>query len=184
MLSHVLSRYWGATLFRGAAWVVFGLVVFGRPGISLVSLTLLFGVFVLVDGLSNVAAAIGGRHESETWWILLLAGMTGIGAGVVTFVNPAGTAVALLFLIALWAVVTGFLEVVTAIELRKDIEGEVWIGVGGLISIAFGVLLLARPEVGALALLWMIAGYAMAFGAIQVVQAFEARALFRGITGA
>ena len=184
MLSQVLSRYWEMTLFRGVAWVLFGLVVFGWPGISLMSFTLLFGIFVLADGLGKVAAALGGRDESETWWILLLAGIAGIGAAVITFLNPAVTAVTLLFLIALWAIVTGFLEVVTAVELRKDIEGELWIGIGGLVSIAFGVFLLARPEVGALAVLWVIAAYAVAFGAIQVVQAFEARAVFRGITRA
>jgi len=182
MLSQVLSRYWGTTLLRGVAWMFFGLVVFGWPGISLVSLTLLFGIFALADGLGNIAAAIGGRHESETWWILLLAGIGGMGAAIITFANPTVTAVTLLFLIALWAIFTGFLEVVTAVELRKDIEGELWIGVGGLISIAFGVFLLARPEVGALAVLWAIGGYAMAFGAIQVVRALEARTLFRGIT--
>jgi uncharacterized membrane protein HdeD (DUF308 family) len=181
MLSHILSRYWWATLSRGVAWIVFGLVVFAWPGISLVTLTLLFGVFALADGLGNVTAAIGGRHESETWWLPLVAGVLGICAAIFTFVNPGATAVTLLFLIALWAIARGFLEVVTAVELRKDIEGELWIGIGGLISIAFGVFLLARPELGALAVLWSIAGYAIVFGAIQVVEAVEARMLFRSV---
>jgi len=184
MLSQVLSNNWGTTLFRGVAWIFFGLVVFGWPGISLVSLTLLFGIFVLADGIGNVAAAMGGRRETEAWWILLLTGIAGIGAAVITFINPAITAVTLLFLIALWAIARGFLEVVTAVALRKDIEGELWIGVGGLVSIAFGVFLLARPEVGALAVMWALAGYAILFGAILIVQAFEAREFFRGITRA
>jgi uncharacterized membrane protein HdeD (DUF308 family) len=181
MLSHILSRYWWATLLRGVAWVLFGLVVFAWPGISLLTLTLLFGVFALADGLGSIAAAFGGRHESETWWVLLLAGGAGICAAVITFLSPGVTAVTLLFLIALWAIARGFLEVVTAVELRKDIDGELWLGLGGLISIAFGVFLLARPEIGALAVLWVIAGYAVAFGAICIVQAFEARTLFRSV---
>ena len=179
MLSNILSRYWWTTLLRGVAWICFGLVVLAWPGISLVSLALLFGVVAFADGLGNVAAAIGGRRESETWWVLLVAGVLGICAGIITFINPGVTAVTLLFLIALWAIATGFLEVVTAVELRKDIEGEFWIGLGGLISIAFGVFLLARPELGALAVLWVIAVYAIGFGAIEIVHAFEARALFR-----
>ena len=181
MLSQILSRYWWATLLRGVAWVLFGLVVLAWPGMSILTLTLLFGVFVLADGVANIAAALGGRDESETWWILLLTGAAGICAALVTLISPGITAVMLLFLIAFWAIVTGFLEVVTAIELRKEIDGELWLGVGGLITIAFGVFLLARPEVGAIAVAWLIACYAMAFGAIQVVEAFEARAQFRNI---
>jgi uncharacterized membrane protein HdeD (DUF308 family) len=181
MLSQILSRYWWATLLRGVAWVLFGLVVFAWPGMSVLTLTLLFGAFVLADGIGNIAAALGGRDESDTWWVLLLRGAVGICAALVTLISPGITAVTLLFLIAMWAIVTGFLEVVTAVELRKEIDGELWLGLGGLITIAFGVFLLARPEVGALAVVWVIAGYAMGFGAIKIVEAFEARALFRDV---
>jgi uncharacterized membrane protein HdeD (DUF308 family) len=161
--------------------VLFGLVVFAWPGMSVLTLTVLFGVFVLADGIGNIAAAIGGRDESETWWVLLLKGAVGICAALFTLISPGITAVTLLFLIAMWAIVTGFLQVVTAVELRKEIDGELWLGLGGLITIAFGVFLLARPEVGALAVIWLIAAYAMGFGAIQIVEAFEARALFRDV---
>src|SRR4029453_10105014 len=167
MLSHILSRYWWATLLRGVASVLFGLVVFAWPGMSVLTLTLLFGGFVLVHGIGNIAAAIGGRDESESWWVLLLTGVVGICAALVTLMSPGITAVTLLFLIAVWAVVTGFLEVVTAVELRREIDGELWLGLGGLITIAFGVFLLARPEMGALAVVWFIACYAVGFGAIQ-----------------
>jgi uncharacterized membrane protein HdeD (DUF308 family) len=184
MLSHILSRYWWATLLRGVVSVLFGLVVFAWPGMSVLTLTLLFGAFVLAHGIGNIAAAIGGRDESETWWVLLLTGGIGICAALVTLISPGITAVTLLFLIAMWALVTGFLEVVTAVELRREIDGELWLGLGGLITIAFGMFLLARPEVGALAVAWLIACYAIGFGALQIVQAFEARALFRKIIGA
>jgi uncharacterized membrane protein HdeD (DUF308 family) len=184
MLSDILSRYWWATLLRGVTSVLFGLVVFAWPGMSVLTLTLLFGVFVLVHGIGNIAAAIGGRDESESWWVLLLTGGVGICAALVTLISPGITAVTLLFLIAVWAIVTGFLEVVTAVELRREIEGELWLGLGGLITIAFGVFLLARPEMGALAVVWIIACYAVGFGAIQIVEAFEARALFRNISRA
>jgi Short repeat of unknown function (DUF308) len=94
MLANILSRYWWMTLLRGVIWVLFGLVVFSQPAISLVTLTLLFGAFALVDGIAAVATAIGGREEHENWWVLLLVGLCGIGAGVVTFLMPAVTALA------------------------------------------------------------------------------------------
>jgi uncharacterized membrane protein HdeD (DUF308 family) len=183
MLSHILSRYWWATLIRGCVWVLFGVVVFARPGISLVTLTFLFGLFALADGIVNVMSAIGAQ-EHENWWLLLLSGVLGIIVGALTFFNPGATALMLLFFIALWAIVTGIVEIVAAVQLRNEIKGEFWYGLGGLMSVAFGVFLLARPGAGALAVLWLIASYAMLFGTIQILLAFEARSFVNRLTGA
>lgn len=162
-------------LVRGVLAVLFGIMIFARPGISLVSLVLLFGAFALADGFGNVVTAIGGRREQEQWWTLLLAGLAGTALGVLTFFNPAITALALLLYIAIWAIATGLLEIVVAIRLRKEIEGEFWMALGGLDSAAFGMLLLARPGEGALAVLWLIAAYAIVFGASLVILALKAR---------
>jgi uncharacterized membrane protein HdeD (DUF308 family) len=183
MLSHILSRYWWATLIRGCVWVLFGVVVFARPGISLVTLTFLFGVFALADGIVKVMSAIAAQ-EYEHWWLVLLAGVASIVVGALTFFNPGATAMTLLFFIALWAIVTGIVEIVSAVQLRHEIQGEFWYGLGGLISVAFGVFLLARPGAGALAVLWLIASYAMLFGTIQILLAFEARSFAKRVTGA
>jgi len=175
MLSQLLSRYWWTTLIRGVISILFGIAVITRPGISLVALTLLFGTFVLADGIANVISAIGGRNEYENWWILLLAGLAGVVVGMLTFLNPAATALILLVYIAIWAIATGILELVTAIHLRKEIEGEFWLGLAGIASIAFGVALIARPGAGVLAVLWLVAIYAFALGLILIVLAFKAR---------
>ena len=175
MLADTLSRYWWMTLFRGVISILFGIVVFTSPLISLVTLTLLFGAFVLVDGIMHVASAISGRRENEKWWVLLLTGLCGIAVGVLTFVNPAITALALLFYIAVWAIAVGLLEIVAAVRLRKEIEGEFWLILAGAVSIAFGLLLLTRPGAGALSVLWLIGGYAMASGVILIALAFRAR---------
>jgi len=98
--------------------------------------------------------------------------------------RPGATAMTLLFFIALWAIVTGIVEIVAAVQLRHEIQGEFWYGLGGLISVAFGVFLLARPGAGALAVLWLIASYAMLFGTIQILLAFEARSFAKRVTGA
>jgi uncharacterized membrane protein HdeD (DUF308 family) len=176
MLSQLLSRYWWTTLIRGLIWILFGIAVIARPGISLVALTLLFATFVFADGIANVVSAIGGRHEYENWWVLLLAGLAGIVIGVLTFLNPAATALILLVYIAIWAIATGILELITAIHLRKEIEGEFWLGLAGLASITFGLALIARPGTGVLAVLWLVAIYAFALGLILVILAFKARA--------
>jgi len=140
-----------------------------------VTLTLLFGAFALVDGISNTVSAVGGRRENENWGVLLLAGLAGIGIGVLTFYNPAITALGLLFYIAVWVTGTGLLAVVAGIRLRKEIEGEFWLGLAGVASIAFGVLLMARPGAGALSVLAMIGGFAIVIGLIEIVFAIRAR---------
>jgi uncharacterized membrane protein HdeD (DUF308 family) len=184
MLANILSRYWWMILLRGLAWLVFGLLVFTQPAISLVTLTLLFGAFVLVDGITNTVSAIGGRRENEHWGALLLTGLAGIGIGALTFVNPAITALGLLFYIAIWVTGTGLLAVVTGIRLRKEIQGEFWLILSGLVSIAAGVFLVARPGPGALSVLWLIASYAMLFGIILIMLAFRVRSFANRVAGA
>ena len=175
MLANILSRYWWMTMLRGVIWVLFGLVAFVRPGISLVTLTLLFGAFAFVDGVAAVVTGIGGRHEHEQWWILLLLGLCGIGVGVMTFLSPGLTALVLLFYIATWAIVTGVLEIAAAIRLRKEITGEFWLALAGILSVAFGLFVVARPGAGALALLWLIAFYAIAFGVALILLSLKVR---------
>jgi uncharacterized membrane protein HdeD (DUF308 family) len=112
---------------------------------------------------------------------LLLGGLAGIGVGLLAFFNPAATALALLFYIAIWAIATGLLQIVAAVRLRKEIEGEFWLGLAGLASIAFGVLLVARPGAGALAVLWLISAYAIAFGVMLVLLAFKTRGFVKRV---
>jgi uncharacterized membrane protein HdeD (DUF308 family) len=181
MLANILSRYWWMMLLRGVIWVLFGLVAFVQPGISLVTLALMFGAFAFVDGVAAIVTGFAGRHEHEQWWTLLLLGLCGIGIGVLTFLSPGLTALALLFYIAAWAMVTGVLEIITAIRLRKEITGELWLALSGILSLAFGLLVVARPGAGALALLWLIAFYAIAFGVTLIMLSFKVRGFARHV---
>jgi uncharacterized membrane protein HdeD (DUF308 family) len=180
-LAAILSRNWWVLLLRGIVAIVFGVLAWLQPGISLAALVLLFGAYSMVDGILGAWTAIAGRKEHEHWWVLLLEGLVGIGVGILTLFAPGVTALALLFYIAIWAIATGVLEIVAAIRLRKEIEGEWLLVLGGLASVAFGVLLMARPGAGALAVLWIIAAYAVVFGVILVVLAFKARSFGRSL---
>jgi len=179
MLANILSRFWWTTLLRGIIAILFGIMLFTRPGISLASLVLVFGAFALFDGIMSVVSAFGGRKEHESWWVLLLAGLAGIAVGVLTFMNPAATALALLFYIAIWAIATGLLQIAAAVRLRKEIQGEFWLGLAGFASILFGLFIAARPGEGALAVLWLIAAYSVAFGLMLVILAFQARSFVK-----
>ena len=176
MLANILSRYWWMTLVRGVLWILFGLFVFAQPGISLLTLTLTFGIFALADGVGSIVSAVAGRDQHDHWWMLLLAGIAGVLVGLVTFISPRTAAVVLLLYIALWALATGFLQIVAAVRLRKEIQGEFWLAFSGVLTIVFGMLLILRPAAGALSVLWLIAAYAVAFGVFLIGLAFRMRA--------
>jgi uncharacterized membrane protein HdeD (DUF308 family) len=184
MFSDTLSRYWWTTLFRGIVWVLFGVALISMPGISLVTLTFFFGAFALVDGVSTLIGAFGGRRESSHWWLLLLIGLAGIAVGVLTFMNPAITALGLLYYIAVWAIVIGVVQIVAAIQLRKEITGEFWLGLGGLASVLFGIFAIVNPGAGALAVLGLIAIYAIAFGITLILVSFKVRTFGRCVAHA
>jgi len=184
MFADILSRYWWVTLLRGLLWVAFGILVFTQPGITLFALAALFGAFVLIDGIMNVANAIGGRHERDHWWLLLLVGLAGIVVGLLAIMNPAISALALLFYVAVWAITTGVLEIVGAVRLRREIRGELWLILAGLISVAFGVFLMARPAAGILTVLWLVGGFGIAFGAALIILSLRARGFVHRVTHA
>ena len=178
-LAAILSRNWWLLLLRGLVAILFGLLAYLQPGLSLASLVLFFGAYSLADGVIGVFSASAGRVEREHRWVLLLEGLVGIGVGVFTLFGPGVAALTLLFYIAIWAIATGLLEIVAAIRLRKEIKGEWLLISGGLVSVAFGGLLMAQPEAGALAVLWLIATYAVVFGLLLVALALKARGFSR-----
>ena len=176
MFSELLARHWWLFLLRGLISILFGVLAFVWPGITLASLVLVFGAFAFADGVFALVGAVRGGGR-EPWWLLILEGLVGIGIGIITVVSPGITALALLFYIAIWAIATGVLEIGSAIALRKEIEHEWLLGLSGLASVVFGVLLIARPGAGALTVLWLIGGYALVFGVLLVMLSFRARRL-------
>jgi len=171
----VLARNWGAIAIRGVAAIIFGLLTILMPGLTLAALVLLFGAYALVDGVFSIIAAVRRRASDPPWWALLLEGVVGIAAGIVTFALPGLTAVTLIYVIAAWAIVTGVLEVAAAVRLRRQLSGEWRLVLSGVLSIVFGVLMMVAPGAGALAMMLWIGAYAIVFGGLLLALAFRLR---------
>jgi uncharacterized membrane protein HdeD (DUF308 family) len=178
-LAETLARDWWVLLARGVVAIVFGTLTLALPGLSLATLVLLFGAFCLADGVMAAWTALSSRKPNENRWLLLIGGLLGIGVGLLTIFQPAVTALALLFYIAVWAIATGVVQLITAIRLREEMASEWMLALAGVASLTFGALLLARPDAGALAALGLIAGYALVLGVLLVVLALELRAAAR-----
>jgi uncharacterized membrane protein HdeD (DUF308 family) len=174
-MTDTLARNWWALGLRGLCGVLFGAAIFAWPGISLFALVLLFGVYTLLDGACTMASTLRSDRRDKRWWLFLLQGIGGIIVGIIAFIWPGITALALIYLIAAWAIVTGIFEVVAAVQLRKEIEGEWLLGLSGIASVVFGGLLVAFPGAGALAVLWIIGAYAILFGILLMILAFRLR---------
>lgn len=175
MFAQTLSQYWWILLLRGVLALAFGLAAFLLPGVTLATLVLLFATFAFVDGLFETYHAIQARKVNEHWWLLLLEGLLGVLFGVLTFQAPDITTLVLLMYIAAWAIASGVMRIVAAFQLRREIEGEWLLALGGLISLIFGILMIARPAAGALAVIWFIGTWALLIGAFLVALAFRVR---------
>lgn len=182
-MEDTLARNWGWVMLRGAAALIFGLLTLFNPGITLVALVILFGAYALVDGIFTVISAIAHRHEESHWLALLINGLVSLAIGIATFAWPGITALALLYLIAAWAVITGITEIVTAVRLREIIRGEWLLVLAGVLSILFGILLFIAPGAGALTVVLWIGAYAVVFGILLIILAFRLRSWLSGAGG-
>lgn len=171
----LLSRNWWTLVLRGAVAVLLGLVALGWPQITLRVLVILLGAYLLVDGAFGAVGAVRQRSRHRRWWVWLLEGVAGIVAGLFALVWPQITALAVIYLFAAWAVVTGILEIVAAVNLRREISGEWLLVLAGAVSILFGAIAVVRPFAGLVALVWVIAIYAIAFGILFIMLGLRLR---------
>ena len=178
----MISHNWWVFAVRGVAAVVFGFLAFAWPETTLTVLTFLFGAYVLVDGVSLlVALARGDELARRHAWQVGAMGVLGIVAGIVTFVWPDVTALSLLYLVAFWAIAMGSFQVIAAIALRRVIDDEVWMLLGGVASIVFGVLLAVFPGQGLVSLVWLVGLWAIVFGVSSVMLANRLRSMDRAL---
>ena len=170
-----LSGNWWILVIRGAAAVIFGILTFISPMTSLAVLVLFWGAYVLVDGVFAIIAVFKGSHASGFPWWMLIMGVVSIIAGIYTFMAPAITAIALLYVIGAVAIVRGVMEISAAIRLRKEIDNEWLLILAGVASLVFGVLLFVFPGAGALALILYIGAMAIVVGVIETVLGIKLR---------
>src|SRR5438552_17567823 len=164
-------------MIRGIAAIVFRIIAFTHPGLAATTLLLFFGAWVLIDGIFRVVGAIGHRASDPDWGWHLVIGFLGIIVGLLTFHAPGITALALVIYVAAWALMIGGSEIMLAVKLRREIKGEWFLVLMGLISIAFAVMLLCNPIAGAAALIWLLAWYALVFGVLGIFFGFRLRSL-------
>ena len=169
-----VARNWWLLVLRGACAILFGVFALAWPGVTVGALLLLFGAYAFADGVLAVVAALSGR-ASTPWGALLLEGLVGLGAAAAALFFPGVTAIVLLYLIAFWAILTGILEIAAALQLRKEIDGEFWLGLAGAASILFGVLLVLFPAQATLTLVWLIGSGAIVIGAFLILLGWRLR---------
>ena len=179
-----LSSHWWLFLIRGILALALGILMPLFPGAAILTLAILFGAYAFVDGIIAIVAAIRMNHAEGNWIWLLLEGVLGVIVGVITFFYPGITALSLVYLFGVWAVLTGILAIVSAIQLRQAVANEVLLILFGIISVAAGVFVFFSPLFGVLALVWTISVYAILAGVFLIGLAFRLRSLPGAATGA
>ena len=173
-----LATNWWALLLRGIAAVLFGLAALFWPGLTLFVLIVFFGAYALVDGILAIVAGIRGSEGRR--WLLLAEGVLGVLAGLIVLFWPGMTALVLLFVISAWAIFTGLLKLVMAIFFRREVENALLMGLSGVLSVLFGVILAVLPGAGLLSLVWLIGIYALIVGVVLIVLGFRMRGQHAG----
>jgi uncharacterized membrane protein HdeD (DUF308 family) len=178
-MNETLLRSWWMLALRGAITIAFGLLAMVWPGPMMLWLVALFAAYALLAGAVWAYGSVRNRNNDEHWWILLILGLVSIGAGVIAIVHPALTALVLILLIGANALVTGGLDVVIALRMRKFIRGEALLILSGIASIGFGIIVFFNPFIAAVTLVWLISIYAIVSGALLLACAIRVRSWSR-----
>jgi uncharacterized membrane protein HdeD (DUF308 family) len=171
-LSEILEQSWWAVGLRGILGIIFGLICLLNPTLAVEVFVILFAAYMLVDGAFTIASGVKAAAGGERWGLLILQGLVSIAAGVVAVVWPVITLVALVWIIAIWAIVSGVLLLAAAFSLNIE-HGRWWLALGGIASLVFGILLVIQPFIGAVVLTLWIGAYALVFGVFLLVLAFQ-----------
>jgi uncharacterized membrane protein HdeD (DUF308 family) len=175
VMLQAMTQNWWAWLIRGILAIIFGVIAFFQPTAAGFALVLVFGVYAILDGILNIWAALSGSTEHRVWYVVW--GIISIIAGIIVFINPILAAWTLVTIIGIWAIITGILEIIAAIRLRDEIQGEFWLILSGILSVIFGILITFRPLAGALAIVYLIGIYAVLFGIALVAFSFRLKSL-------
>jgi len=173
-LSEALADHWWAVALRGLIAIIFGLICIIIAPAAILTAIIFFSAYMLVDGVLAIASGIKAARNGKRWGLLILEGLVDIAAGVIAFMWPGLTTIALVLLIGIWAIISGALLVYAAFTLKLD-HGRWWLVLAGVASVIFGILLVASPVVGAVVLTWWVGAYAIAFGILLIILGFKLR---------
>ena len=173
-MQKLMKQVWWVMLIGGIASVLFGIMALAWPGLTLLVLAIFFAASVFVDGIFAVVGAFKNRDQAN-WWLVLLFGILGVAAGGYAMLQPEAAALALLLIVAAYAILSGITLVVAGWKLRAEITGEWLLILAGIVSVIFGILLIAMPGPGLLSLVWLVAVWAIATGVLRIIFAFKAR---------
>jgi uncharacterized membrane protein HdeD (DUF308 family) len=173
-LNAILAQNWWVVALRGVLGIVFGLIAFFFPGPTMLSFVLVFATYALVDGVFAIVAAIRAARRRDRWGFLTFEGIVNIAAAILAVLWPGLTLLIFVMIVAAWAIVTGILMFSASRNLDTE-HGRWWLALGGLVSIVYGILLVAAPLIGAVVLTWWIGAYAFGFGIALLILAFRLR---------
>ena len=179
-MNDMLANNWWAVALRGIVAILFGIAAFAMPFVTMLSLVVVFAAFSFVDGVFGIIMSVRGARKGERWIWLLLSGILGIVAGAVAVLWPGITVLAFVVLVAAWALVSGTFMLISAFRLKID-HGRVWLVIGGIASIVFGILLVISPFIGALVLTFWTGAHALVLGATLLVLAYKLRSQRTGL---
>ena len=171
-------------MLRGVLAIIFGVLAIANPAIAAATLVWWLGIFILIDGTMALVTALNNWNQKEDKWLLLLDAVISIILGILIFRTPGVTLLIIEMFLAVWAIFSGVTKIAMAIQLRKQIEGEGWLALSGLLSIIFGILIFAQPGIGVVTLMWLIAVFAIMVGAVLILLGLRIRKLGTKISGA
>jgi uncharacterized membrane protein HdeD (DUF308 family) len=172
----LISDKWWLFVVRGLLAIAFGIAAFARPDVALTALVTLYGFFALTDGLTSLAGCFLFTRTKFVWW-MLLEGLFGVAAGILTFAMPGVTALVLLTLLGIWLIASGAVRIALAIEMRKAIDNEWLVGLAGVCSVVAGALTLLRPLQTAVGWMWVMGAYALIVGIVMLTLGINLRRL-------
>jgi len=178
-----LMRNWWALAVRGVAALIFGILAFLWPGITLTVLVWIFAAYMLADGVFALVAGLRVAQAHGRWWPFAVEGILDLAAGAIAFLWPGIAVLTFIYIVAFWAIVTGVALLAAAMRLRS-LQGETLLILSGVLSLAWGIVILVWPIAGELALAWWIGAYALLFGAIMLAVSLRLRRHWRELHGA